>query len=80
MTDQKSCPECGNPLKKGAPGGLCSACLIALGMRDETPFPVGGFEEDESLLPFEDTPDRYTYLGERGRGGMGRVALTLILV
>lgn len=36
MDDTRKCPHCGRPLGAGAPGGLCPACLLRMGVAEET--------------------------------------------
>ena len=73
MSTSNTCPECGSPLPPDAPRGFCPQCLMKRGMTSAD----AGFEGDEeSLLSLEDPSDRYVFLGEQGRGGMGRVLLS----
>ena len=32
MTEAHTCPACGTPLASDAPGGLCPACLLPVGL------------------------------------------------
>lgn len=68
LNDAVGCPGCQRPLGKGAPAGLCSACLLRAAL-DPSFGVLGevdsrGSEEVRTLGDFE-------LLGEVGRGGMG---------
>ena len=70
MAAVNSCPECGTPLPPDAPRGFCPKCLMEKGMTP--PVGVEALDDDEALLPLEDTLDTATHFWEkRGMEGWG---------
>jgi len=75
MSDGIPCPQCGTPLKPGALGGLCPACLLAQGAAADT---VTGGEKSAPFAPPppEDLAPLFPQLEILeliGKGGMGAV-------
>ncbi|MFP6596975.1 MAG: serine/threonine-protein kinase, partial [Candidatus Hydrogenedentota bacterium] len=79
MSDYGKCPECGNELKADAPQGMCPECLMRAGL--ETIGADTMLEDTvETASPldveiFDESPGKYSLLGEHARGGMGRVLI-----
>ena len=85
MNQTSHCPVCGAAVPEDAPRGLCPRCLLkqasdtvgaSVSMQQTLPSAAGSLpREEEDVAVLEETPNRYTYIGERGKGGMGRVLL-----
>ena len=76
MSNQITCPHCGQPLPENAPGGLCPACLIGLNLRTETVFTDDDTAAAQPPLPPEQIAPHFPQLEIiqcLGRGGMGVV-------
>ncbi len=69
------CPQCGAPIREGAPAGLCPKCLMALNLKTETVF-TGDTPAAQPPLPPADLAPHFPQLEILeclGRGGMGVV-------
>jgi predicted Ser/Thr protein kinase len=77
MSNESSpkCPQCGAPIKEGAPAGLCPNCLMRLNLKTETVF-SGDAPAAQAPLPSEQIAPHFPQLEIfecLGRGGMGVV-------
>jgi len=83
MNTPKKCPQCGSDLTADAPEELCPKCLMGQGLADATrtdyqvqvTLSPDTDADREHVRAIDEPRGRYTYLGEHGRGGMGRVLL-----
>lgn len=81
MTSANTCPNCGAETADDAAGGLCPVCLMTEGMKEGDTATVGdkmpgvGAVDVNTVDAVDESAGRYTFVGEHGKGGMGRVLL-----
>lgn len=68
MLEVATCGQCGAPVRRDAPFGYCSKCLVALGFG-----PLAALEEASPRNDSERSFREYQIVEEIGRGGMGVV-------
>ena len=74
------CPDCGTPLPRNAPGGLCPTCLLEQGFDDAGPstgptFVPGQTPPSPAAIPADLIAElpQFEFLELLGQGGMGTV-------
>ena len=83
MTQNSVCPDCGSLIPKDSPGGHCPKCLLQDALdynpdtatKDTAASPSLSGVATGEVLAIDETLGRYSVLGEKGKGGMGRVLL-----
>ena len=67
--EAKSCLKCGREIHEGTRRDICPKCLMEKGLELDVAVDMA------EIQALNESPGRYSILGEHGKGGMGRVLL-----